>query len=115
LFDTPPFLYLCEAAIHKQLNSRDDGQPRFKPIENTPLQFAINSPTPVIAVSRNSYYAVQNGIWFVAASPAGPWTVATSVPMVIYTIPPSSTLHYVTYVKVYESTPEVVYVGYTPG
>jgi hypothetical protein len=92
-----------------------DGQPRFKPIENTSLQYAINSPTPVIAVSTTCYYAVQNGIWFVAASPGGPWTVATSVPMVIYTIPPSSPLHYVTYVRVYESTPEVVYVGYTPG
>ena len=33
----------------------------------------------------------------------------------IYDIPPSSPLYYVTYVKVYGSTPEVVYVGYTPG
>ena len=44
-----------------------------------------------------------------------PWTVSTSVPSSIYTIPPSSSLHYVTYVKVYHSTPEVVYVSYTPG
>jgi hypothetical protein len=41
--------------------------------------------------------------------------VATSVPPAIYSIPPSSSLHYVTYVKVYRSTPDVVYVGYTPG
>jgi len=54
-------------------------------------------------------------VWFVASSPAGPWAIATSVPVVIYTIPVSSPLHYVTYVKVYGSTPEVVYVGYTPG
>ncbi|MEE8585046.1 MAG: hypothetical protein V3T83_09370 [Acidobacteriota bacterium] len=33
----------------------------------------------------------------------------------IYTIPPSSPLHYVTYVYVYESTDDTVYVGYTPG
>ena len=39
----------------------------------------------------------------------------TSVPAAIYSIPPSSSLHYVTYVKVYRSTPDVVYVGYTPG
>ena len=97
------------------LTIKYDGEPRFKPVENTSLQYAINTPTPVIAVSVNSYYAVQNGVWFLAASPAGPWTVATSVPMVIYTIPPSSPLHFVTYVKVYGSTPEVVYVGYTPG
>jgi hypothetical protein len=41
--------------------------------------------------------------------------VATSVPPVIYTIPSSSLLHYVTYAYVYGSTPDVVYTGYTPG
>jgi hypothetical protein len=41
--------------------------------------------------------------------------VAAAVPAVIYTIPPSSPLHYVTYVRIYGSTPTVVYVGYTPG
>ena len=56
-----------------------------------------------------------NGIWFAAASPFGPWTVADRVPAVVYTIPPSSPLHYVVYVRVYGSTPDEVYVGYTPG
>jgi hypothetical protein len=97
------------------LTIKYDGQPQFKPIEKTPLHYAVNTSTPVIAVSANSYYAVQNGVWFVASAAYGPWTVATSVPTVIYTIPPSSPLHYVTYVKVYGSTPEVVYVGYMPG
>ena len=92
-----------------------DGQPRFKTIEGTQLRYAVNTPTPVIEVGSESYYAVQNGVWFVAAAPTGPWAVAASVPALIYTIPPSSPLHYVTYVKVYGSTPEVVYVGYTPG
>jgi hypothetical protein len=92
-----------------------DGSPQFKPIENTTLAYAINTSTPVIRVDSQSYYAVQNGVWFVSTNPLGPWTVATSVPAVIYSIPLSSSLHYVTYVKVYESTPEVVYVGYTPG
>jgi hypothetical protein len=41
--------------------------------------------------------------------------VADTVPAQIYDIPPSSPLYYVTYAKVYGSTPEVVYVGYTPG
>lgn len=92
-----------------------DGQPQFKPIENTTLTYAVNTSTPVIAVSTNNYYAVMNGVWFVAGSAIGPWVVATSVPAVIYTIPPSSPVHNVTYVKVYGSTPETVYVGYTPG
>jgi hypothetical protein len=97
------------------LNVNFDGTPQFKPIESTTLMYAVNTSTPVIKVDARSYYAVQNGVWFVANSTAGPWTVATSVPVVVYTIPISSPLHYVTYVKVYGSTPQVVYVGYTPG
>jgi hypothetical protein len=34
---------------------------------------------------------------------------------VIYSIPPISPLHYVTYVRIYNSNPDFVYVGYTPG
>jgi hypothetical protein len=92
-----------------------DGTPQFKSIENTALRYAVNTSTPVIRIDANSYYAAQNGVWFVATSAIGPWAVATSVPVVIYMIPVSSPLHYVTYVKIYGSTPEVVYVGYTPG
>jgi len=54
-------------------------------------------------------------VWFSATAVRGPWVVAASVPEVIYTIPPTSSLHYVTYVQVYDATPSVVYVGYTPG
>ena len=42
--------------------------------------------------------------------------MADSVPtQEIQKIPPSEPVYNVTYVTVYESTPEVVYVGYTPG
>ena len=75
----------------------DGGSPQLKPIEGTPLSYVVNSPYPVIQVSPTSYYALQNGIWFVAPAPQGLWQVATSVPPVIYSIPPSSPLHYVTY------------------
>jgi hypothetical protein len=92
-----------------------DGEPQFKPVEGTVLQYAVNTAMPVIAVSESGYYAVQNGVWFVASSATGPWAVATAVPAVVYTIPPNSPVHNVTYVKVYGSTPEAVYVGYTPG
>lgn len=92
-----------------------DGGPQFQPIAGTPLFYAVNSPVPVIRVDQNTYYSVQNGVWFIATAANGPWVVASSVPTVIYTIPPSSPLHYVTYVKIYEATPQVVYVGYTPG
>jgi hypothetical protein len=92
-----------------------DGAPKFQPIEGTPLQSAVNSPEPVIQIDAKTYYSLKDGVWFVAPAPMGPWTVATTVPAVIYTIPVSSPLHYVTYVQVYGSTPQTVYVGYTPG
>jgi hypothetical protein len=92
-----------------------DGTPKFQPVESTPLQYAVNSPVPVIQVDSKSYYSLKDGVWFVAAAPSGPWAVATTVPAVIYTIPVSSPLYYVTYVQVYGSTSQVVYVGYTPG
>ena len=92
-----------------------DGEPVFQPIAGTSLQSAVNSPVPVIRVSEESIYALDNGVWFTADSPFGPWAVASYVPAVIYSIPRSSPLHYVTYVRIYDATPEVVYVGYTPG
>ena len=75
----------------------------------------MNSSVPVIRVNADAYYAVTAGVWFTAPQLTGPWRVANSVPEVMYTIPVSSALHYVTYVRIYEATPSVVYVGYTPG
>ncbi|HEY0505826.1 MAG TPA: hypothetical protein VGD42_20275, partial [Lysobacter sp.] len=92
-----------------------DGAPQFANIEGTSLQYARNTAVPVIRVANDSYYAVDKGIWFAAPSPTGPWTVATSVPPAIYGIPTSSPLHYVTYVRVYGTSGDEVYVGYTPG
>jgi hypothetical protein len=92
-----------------------DGEPRFDAVPDTPLQYAVNSPTPVVRVSATSYYSVQGGVWFTAGSPVGPWSVATVVPTVIYTIPTASPIHYVTYVRVYRYTPTMVWFGYTPG
>src|SRR4030095_11529439 len=74
-----------------------DGAPKLAPIAGTPLQYVVNSATPVIRVNANSWYALQAGVWFTASSPTGPWMIATSVPPVIYSIPVSSPLHYVTY------------------
>jgi hypothetical protein len=79
------------------------------------MAYAKNTSAAVIKVSDNNYYSAVGGVWFKAPTPQGPWRVADQVPAVIYTIPPGSPLYYVTYVKVYSSTPDVVYVGYTPG
>ena len=92
-----------------------DGPPQYAPIVGTTLSYILNSSTPVIQVTPTAYYAVTAGVWFTAAQLTGPWVVATSVPDVIYTIPPTSSLYYVTHVRIYEATPQYVYVGYTPG
>ncbi|HEX6944824.1 MAG TPA: carbohydrate-binding family V/XII, partial [Casimicrobiaceae bacterium] len=92
-----------------------DGVPQYRPIDGTPLQYVVNTPTPIIRVDANSYFAVSGGVWFSATSITGPWGIARSVPSIIYTIPAASPIHYVTYVRIYESTPQNVYVGYTPG
>lgn len=92
-----------------------DGEPKLEPIAGTSIKYVVNSATPIILVGtmNQRYYAMQNAVWFKAAKPRGPWVVAASVPAVIYTIPPSSALHYVTYVKIYDVEGDTVYVGYT--
>jgi hypothetical protein len=93
-----------------------DGAPQFEPVEGVPgLQYAANASLPVLCTAPDSFYCVQNGIWCVAPTPTGPWMVATAVPPAIYSIPPSCPVYYVTYCRIYGSTPEAVYVGYTPG
>ena len=92
-----------------------DGPPQFSAVPETAIAYVTNSPVPVIRVTPTSYYAVSSGVWFSANALTGPWSVATAVPTEIYRIPASSPIHYVTYVHVYGFTPQVVYVGYTPG
>jgi len=91
-----------------------DGDPVFEPIEGTDMAYAANTADQVIQV-ENRYYAVDEAVWYEADSPDGPWTVATEIPAEIYEIPVTSPVYNVTYVEVYQSTPEVVYVGYYPG
>jgi hypothetical protein len=90
-----------------------DGEPDFAPIEDIQVQYAQNTTAAVFKYG-NLYYACDDGVWYVANSAGGSWTVATEVPDAIYKIPASNPHHNVTYVKVYDVTPEVVYVGYTP-
>lgn len=112
---TIPETAAVDRSAAKLSTPKFDGEPKLQPIEGTSLQYVANSATPIIRVSASSFYAVENAVWFTATSVNGPWTVATSVPAVIYTIPSSSPLHYVTYVKIYNVEGNTVYVGYTPG
>ncbi len=94
---------------------RYDGTPEFSPVEQADeVRYAVNTAASVFKVG-NTYYLCDNAIWYKSASPTGPWQVATEIPSSLYTIPASNPHHNVTYVRVYDVTPQVVYVGYTPG
>ena len=92
-----------------------DGSPLFKAIEGTSLQLAENANIPVMKDSAGTYYALDNGVWFVSNSSGGPWAVSDERPKEVEKIPASSSAYNTKYVYVYESTPEYVYTGYTPG
>lgn len=91
-----------------------DGAPQFAPIDGTALAYAVNTGSDVIRVG-DAYYLCQKGVWFTAAAPTGPWSVATSVPDAIYAIPPSAPLYNVTYVRLYQVADDQVVYGYTDG
>jgi hypothetical protein len=90
------------------------GAPQFAPIEGTTLQYATNTPDKVIQVG-DVYYLCLQGVWFMSTSPLGPWTTASSVPQVIYTIPPSSPVYNVTYVTQVTTSSGYVQSSYTAG
>jgi len=97
------------------LTVKYDGEPKFVPIKDTDVEYAVNTNAQVLKIT-GKFYAVDNGVWFVANTAKGKWIVADSIPTAaIAQIPSSSPVYNTTYVKVYDSTPEVVYVGYTPG
>jgi len=91
-----------------------DGDPKFEPIPGTEMQYGVNTDKSVLLISGR-YYVCDEAIWFVGPGPKGPWEVATSVPNEVQEIPPESPVYNVKYVYIYDSTPDVVYVGYTPG
>jgi hypothetical protein len=90
------------------------GDPQFAPIQGTSMQYATNTPDKVIQLG-STYYLCLQGVWFTSVSPQGPWTTASSVPQVIYTIPPSSPVYNVTYVTQVTTTSGSVQSSYTAG
>lgn len=92
-----------------------DGAPKFKNIEGTSLKVAENSNVTVMQDQSGKYFALDNGIWFTASNTKGPWEVANERPKDVENIPASSSAYNTKYVYVYDSTPDVVYVGYTAG
>lgn len=96
-----------------RLNVVYDGEPRFEPVPKTTMEQAVNTPETVLRIG-DRYYCCHQAVWYVADSPEGPWVVADYVPAEVQTIPPESPAYNVKYVRIYDATPDVVYVGYTP-
>jgi hypothetical protein len=105
------------AAIKRNEASTDvsyDGAPQFQQIPSTQVEYAVNTGSSVLKIG-DRYYVCDNGVWFAGVTPTGPWAVADSVPDAVQTIPPSAPVYNVRYVRIYDVTPDIVYVGYTPG
>ncbi len=90
-----------------------DGDPQFEKCGDD-IAYAINTEKSVLLIDKK-YYCVDSAIWFVGNGPEGPWVVATEVPAVVQDLPADCPVYNVKYVYIYETTPEVVYVGYTSG
>ncbi len=106
------------AAIDKskaKLEVKYDGDPKFKKVDNTKVEYATNTASKVLKI-EDKYYACDQAVWYVSNKATGPFAVADSVPMEeIKKIPPSEPVYNVSHVEENQSTPQVVYVGYTPG
>jgi hypothetical protein len=92
-----------------------DGDAKFDPIEGTEMYYAVNTNKSVLLIDGR-YYCCDNAVWFEGASPVGPWKVSVEVPRErIRQIPPRYPVYNVRYVYIYDYSPTVVRVGYTPG
>ena len=91
-----------------------DGEPQFELIEGTDVRYAINADVEVV-FADGRYYACDQGVWYVSDGPEGPWSVSDTRPLGVDEIPPSCPVYNVRYVYIFDSTPDVIYMGYLPG
>lgn len=90
------------------------GSPEFERIDGTNVEFSRNASADVLRID-GYYHVCDNGVWYEGPTPDGPWEVSTVVPEEVRQIPPSSPVYNVRYVYIYDHTPDIVYMGYTPG
>lgn len=94
-----------------------DGDPKWKPVEGmekSDVSYAENTGDAIFKV-KDRYYLCKEAVWYLAAKPEGPWSVAVSIPPELNKLPPTCPHYQCSHVYVYESTPDSVYVGYTAG
>jgi hypothetical protein len=92
-----------------------DGEPQFADIEGTKMKYGVNTGGSIVQDSAGVYYAVDQAVWFTGNSPKGPWKVAINRPSGINEIPPNCPVFNIKFVYIYDYTPDVVFMGYTPG
>ena len=105
------------AAVKRDTKANEvvyNGAPEFKNVEGLNLQYALNTESDVFK-DDNIYYLCDNAVWFKSSGPNGPWQVADNRPNEIEKIPAENPKFNTKYVYIYETSPTVVYVGYTPG
>ena len=90
------------------------GEPKFEKIPGTDLEYAVNTGKTVFK-QGNSYYVLDQGVWYEGNSPDGPWTLSITPPRQVDKIPANNPHYNAKYVKVYDSTADTVTTGYTPG
>src|SRR4029079_2624527 len=87
-----------------KLEVKYDGDPQFKKIEGTKVEYAVNTQSQVLRI-EGKYYACDQAVWFTAGKATGPWKVADSVPMdEIQKIPPQEPLYKRTHVETEQYT-----------
>ena len=110
----PTVMEIDPKSAAAKANVNYNGDPQFAPIEGTSLSYATNTADKVIKVG-DVYYLCLQGVWFMSPNAQGPWTTASSVPQVIYTIPPSSPVYNVTYVTQTTTSSGTVQCSHTAG
>jgi hypothetical protein len=98
----------------KDLQITYDGAPKWVQVEGSAAEYATNTASSVFRV-KGRIYCCQDAVWYEATGPNGPWAVATSIPVELNQLPASCPSYHCSYVYIYDSTPEYVWVGYTPG
>jgi hypothetical protein len=93
-----------------------DGDPKFENISGTSIDYAVNTPDQILK-DGDKYYAVDQGVWYVAEHPEGPWLVADQRPTNVDQIPPENPNYNTKYVYIYDTDEEydTVTTGYTAG
>lgn len=92
-----------------------DGAPVFQEVTGTTLKYAVNTMGSVLQTKEGTCFAVDQGIWFVADNPLGPWQVADHYPDEVKRIPPGCPVFNLKFVHIYDYDEEHVFVGYTGG